>query len=210
MMSSSNVSGGSAAARRGRHTAAEPLWPGMIPPPRPQRWHAQRRGRPFLVGSAAVVGSMAAVAVVLVYTAAASPPRQSATYVDPVLGGAPSCQPTRNDQLVRGNGTGSTASGPDVILAFQYAYYVSRSGAAARAVTTPDAAVPSVDVISAGINSVPAGTQHCVLVTPMADGRFDVVITEIRPASAIRTYRQFVTVTAGSGPVSIAKIAPPT
>ncbi|QBS38970.1 hypothetical protein DMB37_01425 [Nocardia sp. CS682] len=181
----------------------------MIPPPRPQRWHAQRRGRPFLVGSAAVVGSMAAVAVVLVYTAAASPPRQSATYVDPVLGGAPACQPTRNDQLVRGNGTGSTASGPDVILAFQYAYYVSRSGTDARAVTTPDAAVPSVEVISAGINSVPAGTQHCVLVSPMADGRFDVVITEIRPTAAIRTYRQFVTVTAGSGPVSIVKIAPP-
>ncbi|WP_433654111.1 hypothetical protein ACQPW1_25890 [Nocardia sp. CA-128927] len=207
-MSSSNVSGGSAAAHRGRHKAVVPLWPGMIPP-RQQRWHVQRRSRPWLVGSAAVVGSMAAVAVVMVYTASASAPRQSATYTDPVLGGGPGCQPTRNEQLVRGNGTGSTTSGPDVILAFQYAYYVARSGADARAVTTTDASVPSAEVIGAGIKSVPAGTQHCVMITPMADGRFDVVITEVRPDAAVRTYRQFVTVTAGPGAVSIAKIAPP-
>lgn len=207
-MSSSNVSGGSSAAHRGRHKAV-PLWPGMIPPPRPQRWHAQRRNRPWLVGSAAVVGSVAAVAVVMVYTASASTPRQSATYSDPVLGGGPGCQPTRNEQLVRGNGTGSTTSGPDVILAFQYAYYVARSGSDARAVTTTDAAVPPVEVINAGIKSVPAGTQHCVIITPMADGRFDVVITEIRPDAAVRTYRQFVTVTAAPGAVSIVKIAPP-
>ncbi|MFI6169767.1 hypothetical protein ACIBCN_23510 [Nocardia sp. NPDC051052] len=209
-MSSSNVSGGSSAAQRGRHKAVAPLWPGMIPASLPQRWHAQRRNRPWLVGSAAVVGSMAAVAVVMVYTASASAPRQSASYADPVLGGGPGCEPTRNDQLVRGNGTGSTTSGPDVILAFQYAYYVARSGSDARAVTTTDASVPPVDVISAGIRSVPAGTQHCVMITPMADGRFDVVITEIRPDAAVRTYRQFVTVTSGPGVVSIAKIAPPT
>ncbi|GAA5093183.1 hypothetical protein [Nocardia iowensis] len=75
--------------------------------------------------------------------------------------------------------------------------------------TTPNASVPPVDVISAGIKSVPPGTQHCVMITPMADGRFDVVITEIRPNSAVPTYRQFVTVTAGAGAVSIVKIAPP-
>ncbi|MGX1776511.1 MULTISPECIES: hypothetical protein [Nocardia] len=209
-MSSSNMSGGHIAARRGRGRAAVPLWPGMIPPPRPQRWHAYRTRRPWLVGTVALAGSMAAVAVVLVYTAEAGAPRQSATYADPVLGGGPGCQPTRGDQLVRGNGSGSTASGPDVILAFQYAYYVARSGSDARAVTTPDAAVPPVSVIDAGIRSVPAGTQHCVMITPMADGRFDVVITEVRPDAAVRTYRQFVTVTAGAGAVSIAKIAPPT
>ncbi|QIS04507.1 hypothetical protein F5X71_21165 [Nocardia brasiliensis] len=187
-----------------------PLWPGMIPPPRPQRWHADRARRPWLVATVALAGSMATVAVVLAYSAQAGAPRQSATYADPVLGGGPGCQPTRNDQLVRGNGSGSTASGPDVILAFQYAYYVARSGADARAVTAPDAAVPPVEVISAGIRSVPAGTQHCVMITPMADGRFDVVITEVRPDAAVRTYRQFVTVTTGAGAVSIAKIAPPT
>ncbi|MFD6163312.1 hypothetical protein ACFWF7_40215 [Nocardia sp. NPDC060256] len=208
-MSSSNVSGGSSAAHRGRHKAV-PLWPGMIPAAGSQRWAAQRKNRPWLVGSAAVVGSMAAVAVVMVYTASASEPRQSASYADPVLGGGPGCEPTRNAQLVRGNGTGSTTSGPDVILAFQYAYYVARSGADARAVTTTDASVPSAEVIGAGIKSVPAGTQHCVMITPMADGRFDVVITEIRPDAAVRTYRQFVTVTTGPGVVSIAKIAPPT
>ncbi|PXX71013.1 hypothetical protein DFR70_101434 [Nocardia tenerifensis] len=163
-----------------------------------------------MVGSVAVAGSMAAAAVVMVYTASASTPGQSAAYTDPVLGGGPTCQPTRSEQLVRGNGTGSTASGPDVVLAFQYAYYVTRSGADARAVTTPEALVPAVEVIGAGIRTVPAGTQHCVMITPMADGRFDVVITEVRPDAAVRTYRQFVTVTTRPGAVSITKIAPPT
>ncbi|MFG1796601.1 hypothetical protein [Nocardia sp. NPDC049149] len=188
---------------------AVPLWPGMIPPSGPQRWHVHRTRKSWLVGTAAVAATTAAVAVVLVYTAAVSAPRQSATYGDPVLGGGPGCQPTRSEQVVRGNGTGSTDSGPDVILAFQYAYYVSRSGIAARSLTTPDAYVPAVDVIAAGIESIPAGTQHCVLITPMPDGRFDVVITEIRPNTAIRTYRQFVTVARDGNTVSIAKIAPP-
>ncbi len=110
---------------------------------------------------------------------------------------------------MRGNGTGSTASGPDVILAFQHAYYVTRSGAVARSLTVPDAAVPPVAVIDAGIASVPTGTQHCVMVTPMLDGRYDVVITELRPDSANRTYRQFVTVATTDGKATIIKIAAP-
>ncbi|MGK8520196.1 hypothetical protein ACRS6B_00855 [Nocardia asteroides] len=170
-----------------------------------------RRGRrrAWLVGGVGLAASLAAAALVLVYTDAASAPRQSATVADPVLGGGPGCEPTRGRQLVRGNGTGSTASGPDVILAFQHAYYVTRSGAVARSLTVPDAAVPPVAVIDAGIASVPAGTQHCVMVTPMLDGRYDVVITELRPDSANRTYRQFVTVAVIDGKSTIIKIAAP-
>ncbi|WP_156371167.1 hypothetical protein [Nocardia arizonensis] len=205
--------------------AAAPLWPGMLPssgalpaprtlPPLHKRKRKRRpprrsRTRSVVVGSAAVVGSLAAAAVVLVYTTAMTAPQQAATAADPVLGGGPGCEPTRTDQLVRGNGVGSTANGPDVILAFQHAYYVSRSGTAARTLTTADAAVPTAEVIGAGIASVPAGTQHCVLITPLADGRFDVVITEARPDAAVRTYRQFVTVTETGGVIAITKIAAP-
>ncbi|MFI9508924.1 hypothetical protein [Nocardia sp. NPDC052566] len=164
---------------------------------------------PWLVGSVALGGSLAAVAVVLVYTSAAMTPRQSAAAMDPVLGGGPGCEAMRTGQLVRGNGTGSTASGPEVILAFQHAYYVARSGTSARALTAPDAAVPPAEVIDKGITSIPAGTQHCVMITPMLDGRFDVVISEMRPDAAARTYRQFVTVADRDGAVLITRIAAP-
>ncbi|WP_245668879.1 hypothetical protein [Nocardia xishanensis] len=209
--------------RRGRDAPTVPLWPGMIPPQQigqplpspkrrgrpPRRGRPRNRRRPWLVGVATFGASLAAVAVVLVYAAEVTEPRQSATVADPVLGGGPGCEPTRSGQLVRGNGTGSLASGPDAILAFQHAYYVTKSGAEARAVTTPDAAVSRVDVIDAGIASVPPGSRHCVLVLPLPDGRFDVVITETRPDAVVRTYRQFVTVTQRGDDVLISKIAPP-
>lgn len=198
---------------------ADPLWPGMLPSgPAPRvlpttRPHRRKRRpprRPWRVGSAAFFGTLAAVALVLVYTAEAGNTRQSAAAItDPVLGGGPNCAPTRTEQLVRGNGTGSTTSGPDVILAFQYAYYVTRSGSDARALTTPDAAVSAVALIDAGITSIPLGTQHCVMITPMLDGRFDVVITEFRTDATVRTYRQFVTVAARAGGTIITKITAP-
>ncbi|WP_433731440.1 hypothetical protein ACQP0C_06335 [Nocardia sp. CA-129566] len=184
--------------------------PRALPGPRQPRRKRRPRHRPWLVGSAAFFGTLAAVALVLVYTAEASNTRQStATITDPVLGGGPNCEPTRTEQLVRGNGTGSTKSGPDVILAFQYAYYIARSGSDARALTSPDAGVSATQLIDAGIKSVPVGTQHCVLITPMLDGRYDVVITEVRPDSTVRTYRQFVSVAPREGITVITKITPP-
>ncbi|MGW4092073.1 hypothetical protein [Nocardia sp. NPDC004718] len=223
-MSSNTSEPGGRRARPGRAGAERvPTWPGMIsahePPPRRERdrhrTHRDRRRarrgarRAWLVGGAGLAASLAAAALVLVYTDAASAPRQSATVADPVLGGGPGCEPTRGAQLVRGNGTGSTASGPDVILAFQHAYYATRSGAVARSLTAPDAVVPPVAVIDAGIASVPTGTQHCVMITPMLDGRYDVVITELRPDATSRTYRQFVTVVTADGGSTIAKITAP-
>ncbi|MEU2034104.1 hypothetical protein [Nocardia amamiensis] len=223
-MSSNTSEPGGLPARPGRARPQRvPVWPGMIAPqgpshravrdrrrvPRDRRRARRGPRRVWLVGGVGMAASLAAAALVLVYTDAASAPRQSATVADPVLGGGPGCEPIRGDQLVRGNGTGSVDSGPDVILAFQHAYYVTRSGAVARALTASDAAVPPVAVIDAGIASVPAGTQHCVMITSMLDGRYDVVITELRPDSANRTYRQFVTVATSGGKATIIKIAAP-
>jgi hypothetical protein len=161
------------------------------------------------LGAFAIGGSLVTAAVVLVYSGAATSPRPSATVADPILGGGPGCEATSTEQLVRGNGIGSSATGPEVILAFQHAYYVARSGQAVRAVTTPDASVPGVEMIDSGIASIPPGSQHCVLIVPMSDGRFDVVITESRPNSTVRTYRQIVSVADRDGAVVITKIAPP-
>ncbi|MGW0246789.1 hypothetical protein ACWDYH_09130 [Nocardia goodfellowii] len=184
------------------------LWPARATRPHS---HRKRTRHPWVVVSVASGASLAAVAIVAVYTAQATGPSESSpTVAGAALGGGPGCEAARTEQFVRGNGIGSTETGPDAILAFQHAYYVTRSGTAARALTAPDAAVPAAPVIDKGIASVPEGTRHCVLITPMPDGRFDVVITDMRPDASVRTYRQFVTVGVRDGAIVITKIAPPT
>ncbi|MGW6728766.1 hypothetical protein ACWF9G_22940 [Nocardia sp. NPDC055029] len=127
--------------------------------------------------------------------------------VDPVLGGGPSCAATRQPNVVVGNGTGSTGSGPDAILAFQHAYYTTRSGAAARKVTTPDASVSAVEVVDAGIATIPPGTRHCITITPSGKpDQFKVVIAEVRPDLSVRSYQQLVTVAAVGADTLITEI----
>ncbi|MFF0490249.1 hypothetical protein ACWDSJ_37405 [Nocardia sp. NPDC003482] len=206
----------SGSRRAGRMRAAAPVktvWPGMIPPPQPRRRHAlptARRGRRVLFGSFAMIGTAAVAGGVALARAEMhvqqAVPEALVRTGDIGLGGAPGCDPTRTPDLVRGNGVGSTASGPDAILAFQHAYYVARSGALARTVTTPDAWVSPPQVIDLGIATIPAGTHHCVEITPVPDGRFDVRVTESRPDQTSRVYRQIVTTTTQSDVTLITRI----
>lgn len=107
---------------------------------------------------------------------------------------AAACPAERTAQVVRGAGPGGTSSGPDAILRFQYAYYVQRSGAEARAAVAPAAPVSAPEVIQAGIDSVAPGTAHCVRIVTVADGRYTVEVTEFRPGGEPATYsRQTVT-----------------
>ena len=90
---------------------------------------------------------------------------------------------------MQGNGAGGTSSGPDAIFAFQHAYYVTRSGEQAHTLVAPEAAVPSAADIQRGIDTIPAGTTHCVQITPGAFvGEYTVVITEHRPDAGTLTY----------------------
>ncbi|MFD3593643.1 hypothetical protein ACFWU5_13010 [Nocardia sp. NPDC058640] len=98
------------------------------------------------------------------------------------------CPTERTDTVVRSAEAGGTDSGPDAVLAFQHAYYVTRSGAQARAVVTPDAEVSPAAVIQRGIDTIPVGTTHCVRITTVATDRFTVEVTEFRPAGAPATY----------------------
>lgn len=166
----------------------------------------------MLVGSAAVVGTAAVVGGVVLsleIRMQQAAPATMASTADLALGGGPGCEPVRSPEVVRGNGIGSTGSGADAILAFQHAYYVDRSGAVARAATAPDAWVSTAQTIDAGIATVPVGTHHCVQITPLPDGRFDVVITESRPDHTSRTYRQLVSVGLRDGTTVITRIDPP-
>ncbi|MEV0683339.1 hypothetical protein AB0I35_05655 [Nocardia sp. NPDC050378] len=121
-------------------------------------------------------------------------------------GGA--CPTERTEFVVRSAEPGGTGSGPDAVLAFQHAYYVTRSGTEARAVVTPDAEVSSAAVIQRGIDSIPVGTTHCVRITTVAPDRYTVEVTEFRPAGAPATYtKQLVRTTRVGDRTLIAGIA---
>jgi hypothetical protein len=118
------------------------------------------------------------------------------------------CPTERADLVVRSAEPGATTSGPDAVLAFQYAYYVDRSGEHARAAVAPDATVSSAAAIQRGIDSIPVGTTHCVRIVTIADNRYSVEITEYRPGGAPATYnRQTVTTAVVDGRTLITGIA---
>lgn len=104
------------------------------------------------------------------------------------------CPTENNGPIVGGAGPGSTNSGPEAIMRFQHAYYVQRSADEAREVVAPGAAVSPAGVIQQGIDSIDAGTEHCVGITTIDDGRYSVEITEYRSGGDPDTYsRQTVT-----------------
>ncbi|MEV0358974.1 hypothetical protein AB0H71_23240 [Nocardia sp. NPDC050697] len=123
-------------------------------------------------------------------------------------GAAAECTASRTPTEVRGAGRGGAMSGPDAILAFQYAYYVERSGSSARQLVAPEAAVSPAEVIQRGIDSIPAGTTHCVRITGVGDNRYSVEVTEQRPGGVPASYsRQTVTTAEIGGRTLITGIA---
>ncbi|WP_433575479.1 hypothetical protein [Nocardia brasiliensis] len=110
--------------------------------------------------------------------------------------------------IVRGAEKGSTATGPDAIMAFQYAYYVERSGERARQAVADDATVSPAATIQRGIDTIPAGTTHCVRIVTIADNRYSVEVTEYRPGGVPATYnKQTVTTAVIDGRTLITGIA---
>ncbi len=138
--------------------------------------------------------------------AAAETPAVSTTEPAAVVP-AEACVSTREGNLIRGNGVGSTTSGPDAIMAFEHAYYSERSGDRARAVVAPDAAVGAAAQIQSGIDTVPLGTSHCVSIVDLAEGRYAVELSEFHPDKSSITYKQVVTTAVRDGRTVITAIA---
>lgn len=88
---------------------------------------------------------------------------------------------------------GDQKSGPGVIAAFEYAYYITRSGTAVRALTTPDTSLPPAETIQAGIDTVPTGTTHCVRITPITTDVYSVALAEMRPGVEPAQFPQTIT-----------------
>ncbi|WP_208722170.1 hypothetical protein [Rhodococcus qingshengii] len=108
----------------------------------------------------------------------------------PALGAAPTAE---IDPTACRTDPGDQKSGPGVIAAFEYAYYVTRSGTAVRALTTPDTSLPAKEKIQAGIDTVPTGTTHCVRITPTSAGIYSVALTEMRPGQPPAQFPQSIT-----------------
>ncbi|SUD49574.1 Uncharacterised protein [Nocardia otitidiscaviarum] len=118
------------------------------------------------------------------------------------------CGPASEPGLVRGKGPGGTDTGPNVILAFEYHYYVDRDAVRARELVTDDSSVPSADRIQSGIDTIPSGTAHCITVRTEEPERFLVGITEVRPDGTQPLYTQRVSTTTRDGRVFITAITP--
>lgn len=94
----------------------------------------------------------------------------------------PDC-PTRTDgPVTTGRDAGGTTSGPEVIKAFEHAYYVDRDGAKARSYGTELAQMGSATSIQTFIDTrLAPGTLHCTRITDLGNGLWSLELTEIPP-----------------------------
>ncbi|NKU60939.1 hypothetical protein GS883_21750 [Rhodococcus hoagii] len=121
---------------------------------------------------------------------------------------APWCPPGVEGDVVRGNGSGGTGSGPDAILGFEHAFYVARDAAKAREYVTPEVAKDQLADLQSGIDlHVPVGTVHCVEVRPTdLPGSFALELTEKRPNGETVRYLQTISTSVRDGRTLIAAI----
>ncbi|MGW4338518.1 hypothetical protein ACWEK5_37825 [Rhodococcus koreensis] len=106
------------------------------------------------------------------------------------LSGAP-----RGDANQCHSDRGDQKTGTGVIAAFEHAYYVLRSGHAARALTAPGSPLPTADKIQAGIDTVPNGTNYCLRTIETINDHYTVVLTEMRPGEPATQFTQTITTT---------------
>ncbi|MEU0872947.1 hypothetical protein [Nocardia brasiliensis] len=78
-----------------------------------------------------------------------------------------------------------------LIASFEAAYYVHRNAEAAMRLLAPESGI-AAEGLAAGIASIPAGTTHCVSITPISASTADVQVSEARPDGQRIDYLQLV------------------
>lgn len=121
------------------------------------------------------------------------------------VAGADDCPESVDGAVTVGNDAGDQNSGPGVIKAFDYAYYVERSAQRARAVATPTG-VGSAEALQASIDALPADTAHCLRITDRGNGLYAVQLTETRPGEPPIVYPQLIQTVVADGKSWIASI----
>lgn len=170
--------------------------------------------RPLILASAAAATLLAIAAGITLgssndeaATATASLP--SATATTDVDGAAPAaaswCEPSSVDGQVIGRGPGNRTTGPGVIQAFDYAYYVEHDAAkVASMMLNPNPIGPiqkSIDEAAA------ANTQHCLTITSTPDSmRFDVELLLRSDSGPEGTVQQHITVAETDSGLKIATL----
>ncbi|MGV9614232.1 hypothetical protein [Nocardia xishanensis] len=200
--------------------------------PRPQEQQPERGNKILAVlivlGVLVAVGSILWAVLPSAGNRAAPSPTSSVPVVDdarptvsptptgpesPAAVATPGCEQRRTGDVVSGTGVGGTTDGPSAILAFERAYYVQRSGIAARAVVAADATVPPAEQIQRGIDQVPVGTRYCVQITRTASGagdgqsHWEVRLTQQYPDQLPKTFTQIITTKTVTGRTVITDIS---
>ncbi|MGV9866072.1 hypothetical protein [Rhodococcus koreensis] len=177
------------------------------PPPQKSKARQRRVGAKTTIGAMTVLAALGAVgwtALRIEEPANTTPVAPEATQQleqvtptpeansDPAesLSGAP-----RGDANQCHSDRGDQKTGTGVIAAFEHAYYVLRSGHAARALTAPGSPLPTADKIQAGIDTVPNGTNYCLRTIETINDHYTVVLTEMRPGEPATQFTQTITTT---------------
>lgn len=185
---------------------------------------AGRRGRRAAIVAGVCAGAVIVVAGAIGLTGLVGGSDDDAVGTDPVAAlnssastSAPSgtagsdadCPSTVTGTLSTGRDAGDQSSGVGVIKAFDHAYYVQRSAAAARALGTPTARLGSAEQMQTYINQLPAKTRHCLSITDEGKGLYAVELSEIPPGGGAPTIiRQRVQTTTADGKAWIVSIDP--
>jgi hypothetical protein len=88
---------------------------------------------------------------------------------------------------------GDQESGAGVIRAFQYAYYIRRDGAAARALATPTSSVLDAAGLQQNIDAVPAGATYCLAITDVDATIHLARMTVLQPGQPPNSFTQTIT-----------------
>ena len=136
----------------------------------------------------------------------AIPPASSAVTSPPANADA-DCPNKTDGPVTTGRDAGGTDSGPGVIKAFDYAYYVDRSGEKARSLVTPTGKTGTAQQIQAGIDRVDPKTLHCLKITDKGAGLYAVELSEIAPRGGeTNVFHQLVQTSTDAGRTWIVSI----
>jgi hypothetical protein len=93
---------------------------------------------------------------------------------------------------------GDPSTVPGVIATFEDAYYTQRNAEAAVRVIAAESGITQ-QALAAGIATIPAGTVHCVAITPVTLNTANVHLVEVHPDHKRVDYLQVINTITGPG-----------
>ncbi|WP_062391731.1 hypothetical protein [Gordonia phthalatica] len=95
------------------------------------------------------------------------------------------CPSKVDGKVTTGRDAGGTGSGPEVIKAFNYAYYNKRDANAVSEFVLPaaqQAVIPSIENLQKAIDALPKQTTHCLTITELGGGLYRTDLAQFDPA----------------------------